>query len=170
MTRIQIGLTNRCDTRFVPLAALGYSLRCSGFLEPFQQVELPIKTLTHTPYEKVIEALVLILAGGRSTAQIDLLLRPNRPLANAWGQGEFAQQATVADTLDAFDPAGIVSLRRSFETLLKQHAAALRHDFRQGALWLDGDLTGLPAASRAEGSTRGYFPGEKNAPVVSSPV
>ncbi len=170
MVRISIGLTNRCDTRFVPLAALGYALRRAGLLEPFDQVDLPIKTLTHTPSDKLVEALVLILAGGRSTAQIDLLLRPNRPLAKAWGQAEFAQQATVADALDAFEEASLASLREAFETWLHQCAATLRHDFRTGDLWLDGDLTGLPAARRAEGSRRGYFPGEKNEWAANWPV
>jgi hypothetical protein len=170
MNRIKITLTDNVKTSLVPLAAFGYALRRAGLLKPLQQSEVPIKTLQHTPGDKVIEALVLILAGGRSTAQIDLLLRPNRLLAQAWGQEEFAQQATVADTLDAFDQEATSSLRRGFETLLQQQARALHHDFRTGPLWLDGDLTGLPASRRAEGSQLGYFPGEKNARGASSLV
>jgi hypothetical protein len=34
-------------------------------------------------------------------------------------------------------------------------------------MWLDGDLTGLPASRRAEGSTKGYFAGEKTASVAN---
>lgn len=111
----------------------------------------------------MIEALVLILAGGRATSQVDLLLRPNLSLARAWGQKQFAQQSTLADTLDAFDDSSIASLRSAFESLLVTCSGALNHDFRRSDLLLDGDLTGLPASRRAAGSTKGYFSGEKTA-------
>lgn len=161
MNRITLSLTNCAATAYAPLAAFGYALRRAGVLQPLQAVDLPIKTIDHAPGDKLVEALVLILAGGRSTSQIDLLLRPNLPLAQAWGQTQFAQQSTVARTLDAFDAESIDSLRYAFEILLKQHSLALSHDFRSGHLWLDGDLTGLPASRRAEGSTKGYFAGKK---------
>jgi hypothetical protein len=146
---------------YVPLAALGYALRRATVLEPLNKVTLPIKTIDHSPGDKLIEALVLILAGGRATSQVDLLLRPNRGLAHAWGQSQFAQQSTLADTLDAFDEASLDSLRSAFETMLCDWSSAVGHDFRTGCLFIDDDLTGLPAARRAEGSTKGYFAGEK---------
>jgi hypothetical protein len=161
MRRITIELSRSADTSHVPLACLGYALRQAEVLKSLQDIELPMKTVAHSPAEKLIEALVLILAGGRSTAQIDLLLRPNRALAQAWGQVQFAQQATVADTLDALEVSSIGQLRACFETMFKEYSHARQHDFRSGALWLDGDLTGLPAARHAEGSTHGYFAGEK---------
>jgi len=52
-------------------------------LDPLRQVTLPIKAIAHSPTDKIIEAIVLILAGGRATNQIDVLLRPNRGLAQA---------------------------------------------------------------------------------------
>jgi hypothetical protein len=161
MKRIPIELKSKAMTSHVPLAVFGYVLGRTGVLSPLDEVALPIKTLDHSPVEKLIEALVLILAGGRATSQADLLLRPNRWLARGWGQDQFAQQATLADTLDAFDQSSIASLRTAFEMILKTHSAALSHDYRCGDLWLDGDLTGLPASRRAEGSTKGYFAGKK---------
>jgi hypothetical protein len=152
----------------VPLAALGYALRRAGFLKSLYAVELPIKTVVYEPGEKLAEALVLILAGGRATSQVDLLLRPNRCLAQAWGQTQFAQQSTLSDTLDAFTEASLAQLRSAFETIMCQWSPALVHDFRTGDLFLDGDLTGLPASRRAQGSTKGYFAGEKTVPVVKS--
>ena len=161
MKRIPIELKSKAMTSHVPLAVFGYVLGRTGVLSPLDEVALPIKTLDHSPVEKLIEALVLILAGGRATSQADLLLRPNRWLARGWGQDQFAQQATLADTLDAFDQSSIASLRTAFEMILQTHSAALSHDYRCGDLWLDGDLTGLPASRRAEGSTKGYFAGKK---------
>lgn len=161
MTRITFALTDCVQGTHVPLAAFGYALRRAGVLEPLHQIDLPIKTFAHPPSDKLIEALVLILAGGRSTAQINLLLRPNRGLAQAWGQTQFAEQATVSRTLDACDASSLAALREAFGILLKRYSSVLQHDFRTGALWLDGDLSGLPASRRAQGSTKGYFAGEK---------
>lgn len=161
MSRISITLTNSTRMAYVPLAALGYALRRARVLEPLHQVSLPIKTISHSPTDKIIEALVLILAGGRATNQIDVLLRPNRGLAQAWGQDQFAQQSTFADTLDAFTADNLIQLRLAFETITQQQGHAPTHDFRTGWLWLDDDLTGLPASRRAQGSTKGFFAGEK---------
>jgi hypothetical protein len=164
MARIAISLTAKASMSHVPLAVLGYACRRAGILRPLQEVTLPIKTATHTPSEKVLEVLVLILTGGRATVQADLLLRPNRLLAQAWGQVQFAQQATLADTLDAFEEPSLAHLRAAFETTLEQWSASCVHDFRRGPLWIDDDLTGLPASRRAAGSTKGYFAGKKTAP------
>ena len=133
-------------------------------LEPLLQLELPIKTLARTPSEKLVEVLVLILAGGRATYQADRLLRPNRDLTRAWGQTEFAQKSTLADTLDALTPAGVGQVRGVFETITRRWSQTCQHDFRTGPLLLDGDLTGLPASKHAVGSEKGYFWHKKIAP------
>ena len=163
MKRIIIELNSKAIANYAPLAAFGYALGRAGVLNPLHEVALPIKTLDHSPFDKLIEALVLILAGGRATSQADLLLRPNQSLARGWGQERFAQQATLAGTLDAFDESSIASLRTAFEAILRADGAALSHDYRSGGMWLDGDLTGLPASRRAAGSTKGYFAGKKTA-------
>jgi hypothetical protein len=164
MARIAISLTAKTSMTHIPLAVLGYAWRRAGVLQSLQEVTVPIKTVTHTPSEKVLEALVLILAGGRATVQADLRLRPNRLLAHAWGQAQFAQQSTLAETLDAFAEPSLVQLRAAFAAMLGQWSASRAHDFRTGPLWIDADLTGLPASRRAAGSTKGYFAGEKTAP------
>jgi hypothetical protein len=95
-----------------------------------------------------------------------LLLRPNVALTRAWGQAQFAQQSTLADALDAFTADSIASLRTAFEAILDQSGWSLAHDFRTGNLYLDADLTGLPASRHATGSTKGYFAGEKTVSVA----
>lgn len=165
MSHISITLTDSNRMAYVPLAALGYALQRARVLEPLRQVTLPIKTIDHSPTDKIIEAVVLILAGGRATNQIDLLLRHRLELAQAWGQARFAQQSTFADTLDAFAADTLSQLRFAFETITQQHGHAPAHDFRKECLWLDDDLTGLLASRRAEGSARGYFTGKKQVVV-----
>ena len=169
MSRIPVTLCPSEQVEYVPLAVLGYALRRAGVLAPLEALQLPIKTITHQPTEKLLEALVLILAGGRATQQVDLLLRPNRSLAQSWGQIQFAQQSTVADTLDRLNANGVEQLRQAFNTITRQQSASCRHDFRRGPLIIDGDLTGLPASSRAAGSTKGFFTGKKTRPAASSP-
>jgi hypothetical protein len=170
MKRITVSLTDSAKVSHVPVAALGYALRTAHVLDPLYEVALPIKTILHRPSDKLMEALVLVLTGGRATYQVDLLLRPNRALAQAWGQSQFAQQATLADTLDAFTPDSLTSLRTAFEMIVHQNAATLAHDFRTGDLVLDADLFGLPASRHAQGSTKGYFAGEKTVSVGKWPA
>jgi hypothetical protein len=167
MSHISITLTDSNRMAYVPLAALGYALQRAHVLDPVFQVTLPIKTIAHSPTDKIIEAVVLILAGGRATNQVDMLLRPNLGLAQAWGQEQFAQQATFADTLDVFETDSLTQLRLAFETITQRQGHAPAHDFRTGWLWLDDDLTGLPASRRAQGSTKGDFAGEKTKSVVN---
>jgi hypothetical protein len=162
MSRIRIGYTSSGSMDYVPLAALGYAMRRAGVLEALAKVDLGIKSESYTAVEKLTEGLVLVLAGGRATSQADLLLRPNRALAQAWGQEQFAQQATLARTLDAFAEESLSQLNGAFDELVRDWSWACRHDFRTGELILDGDLTGLPASRRAEGSEPGYFAGEKS--------
>jgi len=168
MNRITVSLTSSAKVSHVPLAAFGYALQRAHVLDALYEVAVPIKTIDYRPGDKLVEALVLVLAGGRATSQVDLLLRPNVALARAWGQSQFAQQSTLADTLDAFTSDSIASLRTAFEAILHQWAWSLAHDFRTGNLYLDADLTGLPASRHAAGSTKGYFSGEKTASVASS--
>ena len=168
MNRITVSLTSSAKVSHVPLAALGYALQRAHVLDALYEVALPIKMIDYRPGDKLVEALVLVLASGRATSQADLLLRPNVALARAWGQSQFAQQSTLADALDAFTSDSIASLRTAFEAILHQCAWSLAHDFRTGNLYLDADLTGLPASRRADGSTKGYFAGEKTASVANS--
>jgi hypothetical protein len=161
MSRIAVSLTSSSKMSHVPLAALGYALRCAEVLQPLADMELPIKAIEHTPTEKLIEGLVLILAGGRATAQANLLLRPNLGLARAWGQTEFAEQSTLSDTFDALRDEEVEGWHTGFASITQNWSQVCRHDFRRGGLIFDGDLTGLPASRRADGSQKGYFAGKK---------
>ena len=166
MRRIPVGLTNSATMSHVPLAALGYALRRAGILDGLDEVKYEIKASSHTPQEKLMEGLVLVLAGGRATSQVDLLLRPNRGLASAWGQEQFAQQATLARAFDAFESTSVEQLSVVLDQIVREQSRACAHDFRTGALVLDGDLTGLPASRHAQGSEKGYFAGEKTESVA----
>jgi hypothetical protein len=149
----------------VPLAALGYALRRAEVLAPLLDFEFPIKSIDHTPTDKLTAGLVLILAGGRALYQANWLLRPNTALARAWGPATFAEQSTISDTFDALSDESLQGLQSAFMAIAQNWSQTCRHDFRRGDLILDGDLTGLPASRRAQGSRKGYFAGKKTATV-----
>lgn len=149
------------DTQFVPLAVLGYCLTRTHFFAPFEEVLVCKKALQHQSSEKLLDIVVSILAHCSSVRQIDLRIRPDAVLAEAWHRTQFAQQSTLADTLDAFTPDSISQLRRASQTLFLQQAKTAHHNFEE-ALLFDVDLTGLPASRYAQGSEKGYFSQRKN--------
>jgi hypothetical protein len=170
MSSITVALTSSSRMSHVPLAALGYTLRRAGILDPLTTLEFPMKTIEHTPVEKLTAGLVLILAGGRALYQANWLLRPNASLAWAWGQAAFAEQSTISDTFDAVEPEGLQALQTAFATITRNWSRTCHHDFRRGDLILDGDLTGLPASRHAASSRKGYFAGKKTAMGGNWPV
>lgn len=119
MNPITVTLTASSTLSHAPLAALGYALRRAHVLDPLVNLELPHKVIDHTPAEKLVSGLVLILAGGRAMYQSNWLLRPNTRLACAWGQAEFAEQSTVSDTFDTLDEEGLHELQAAFATITR---------------------------------------------------
>lgn len=150
------------DTNFAPLGVLGYCLTRTDFLAPvFADLTLPIKEVDHPPVAKMMDVLTSILAGCRTISQVNTRLRPDLALARAWGRERFAEQSTLARTLDVFSPEHIAQLRCGSEALFRRESQVLRHNFAQDWLWLDIDLTPLPASKHAEASTKGKIDGKK---------
>ena len=150
------------ETHFAPLGVLGYCLTRAHFLEPvLKSVQLPLKTVVHSPASKLLDVLVSILAGCRAIRQVNTLLRPDLALAQAWGRARFAEQATLARTLDCFTAEQIAQLRQGSELLFRRESRTLRHPFADDWLWLDIDLTPLLASKHAEASTKGKLGAKK---------
>lgn len=150
------------DTNFAPLGVLGYCLTRNDFLAPvFADLTLPIKEVDHPPVAKLMDVLASIIAGCRAISQVNTRIRPDLALARAWGRERFAEQSNLARTLDAFSPEHIAQLRQGSEVLFRRESRTLRHDFAQDWLWLDIDLTPLPASKHAQGSTKGKIGGKK---------
>ena len=146
------------ETSYAPLGAVGYCLSHSNFLDIlWQRLALDLKTVDYAPADKLLDALVSVLAGCRAIVEINTRLRPDRVLAKAWGRPTFAEQSTVARTLDAFDAEQVANLRLGSEALFRRESHCLHHDLAADWLWFDIDLTPLPISKYAEGSTKGHF-------------
>jgi hypothetical protein len=169
-TRLGLSAMKR-HTSYAPLAALGYVLHQSDFFAPLREhVKLGGKTILHEPYQKLLDVLVSVLTDCASLKQINTRLRPDTALAAAWGRERFADQSTITRVLDAFTPLTVAQLRAAIEQIYLREGRALHHPFAQDLLFLDIDLTGLPAGRHAEASTKGYFSGEKTVMAVNWPA
>ena len=158
------------ETGYAPLGVLGYCMSRRDFLAPvFAGLALPMKQVAHAPAAKLLDVVVSILSGCRGITQINTRLRPDVALAQAWGRVRFAEQSTVARTLDAMSEVEVKQLRQGTTALFHRESGVFRHDFGQRWLWLDIDLTPLPISKQAEGSTKGKF-AKKTATVGNWPA
>jgi hypothetical protein len=159
-----LGLSDmKANTQWAPLALLGYRLQQRKFFDPlYQQLDLHQKQVRYTSQDKLITCLVSIMSGCQTICHINTRIRPDRVLAQCWGVECFAEQSTVADTLNRFTEIHVTQLRRAVNAIYLREGRAVQHDStRQGVLILDVDLTGLPASKQAQGSRKGYFSGKK---------
>ncbi len=152
----------RTQTAFGPLCALGHFLTKEGVLKPLCSVRIAQKTVKHSPQEKLLDALMAILSGCSALYEMNVRVRPDVPLQRAFGRECVADQSTISKTLNAFTKETVSELREAIEAIQREHCAVFSHDFEAGMLILEVDLTGLRASRRAEGSTKGYFSGERN--------
>jgi hypothetical protein len=155
--------SSKTQTAFGPLCALGHYLAKEGVLEPLSGVRIAQKTIKHSPREKLLDALVGILSGCRTLYEINFRVRPDLPLQRAFGRDRCADQSTIQKTLNTFTEENVVQLREAIESIHRRNSSIFSHDFEREMLLLEVDLTGLRASKRAEGSTKGYFSGERNA-------
>jgi hypothetical protein len=72
-----------------------------------------------------------------------------------------------ADTLDACTATNIQQLRQVNACYIGQYSRALPHDFTASELWIDIDLSPLPAGRHAEASLKGFVSGKKTPTVAN---
>jgi hypothetical protein len=158
-------------TRYAPLLVLGWWVTHHDLFSPIRS-RLQFSTPTHTtePVEALLDLLIGLLAGCEVVAQVNTSIRSDPLLARAWGRTQFAEQSTIARTLDAATPIQVAQWRAANEATLRWIGHFGQRAFAQAMLLLDLDLTGLVASARAQGSQKGYFSGKKTAPDANLPV
>jgi hypothetical protein len=147
---------------YAPLIALGFWVRQLDLWAPVRsRVRFSHPTHTSDPVGALLDLLVGVLAGCEVVAQVNTTIRSDPLLPQAWGRTTFAEQSTIARTLDACSLAQVTQWRQANEATLRWIGQVYRHPFVHDWLHLDIDLTALQASAAAEGSTKGYFPGKK---------
>lgn len=145
------------ETQFAPLVALGFSSRACDVLAPiYSRMEFPAGTHTQEPAEALIDLWISILAGCRSVSQINTKIRPDLPLAAAWGREKFREQSTIARVLNECTDEQVGQLREGVNSLYRWLGQSSNRIWENNPFMVDIDLTGLPAGRLAEGSVAGY--------------
>ena len=156
-------ISSERQTAFGGLCTLGHLLAQQGALQPLSGVRIAQKTVKHSPTQKLTDALMGILAGCKAIYETNIRVRPDVPLQRAFGRERVADQSTLQRTLDAFTEENVAQLREAVESIGGRYSRLPSHPYEEEMLLLEVDLTGLKASKRAQGSTKGYFSGERNA-------
>ena len=160
---LELGQTDELvNTQYAPLAALLAHYQQNQVFKPLAKVNMTMKSRDFTPYDKLTQVMVSILAGCRTLSEVNQKLKPERWLAQAGGWSHFVDQSGLSRALDALTLMNIEQLRQAETEIWHSHSQIPNHDWR-GYLWLDFDLSGLPCAKRAQASQKGYFSGKKTA-------
>jgi hypothetical protein len=144
------------------LCVLGQVVRELGVLKELEQVKVPQKVLRYTPPQKLAAVLVGMLAGATTVKETDTTLGTDPALQQAFGLLACPDQSTLQDTLDAATSENVVELRSIIEALFLRYSPVVSRLAGGQRVWVDIDLTPLPASARAEGSERGYMGRERS--------
>jgi hypothetical protein len=162
-------VSDQTQTAHGPLCAFGHFLTREKALEPLGWVQVPQKTVKHSPKEKLIDSLIGILAGCKALYEFNVEVRPDLPLQRAFGREDgCADQSTIQQTLNAFGQRTCAQLREAVEAIHRRYSKIYSHDFEEEMLMVEVDLTGLSASKDSEGSTKGYFSPASAAPRAAN--
>lgn len=147
---------------YASLAVVGLRMRQMKIWKTIEEhVEIPQKTIRHTPLDKLLDAFINILAGGCGLVEINTRLRPDRLLQQAFGRSACAEQSTVSQTINRCTAETLAQMREALTAIYRRHGQGFGHDYQKHRQLLDLDMTGLPAGRQGEGVTKGYFAGQR---------
>jgi hypothetical protein len=145
------------------LAALGLYLGQIDFLAPIRDhVTIVQKKIVYTPFEKLTDAFVTILAGAHGMVEANTLLRSDSTLQEAFGRSGCAEQSTIQATLNACTDTNVAQLVAAQAAIYRQHSQGYRHVYARRYQLLDVDLSGLPCGPKAALGSKGYFAKQRN--------
>ncbi len=145
-------------TGHATLAGIGVVIRRKGLFEPIAQlVKIDQKVIKYTPVDKLQDAGLNILAGGRGTVEVNKRVRGDPALQKACGRTGCAEQSVIQDTLDVCTPQNVAQMHEAMNVIFRRHSQAYRHSYRYTLQVLDVDLMGQPCGKKAALATKGYF-------------
>jgi hypothetical protein len=145
------------------LIGLGLKIKQLGILKPIEtEVKIKQKTVKYTPFEKLTDGLIAILAGAKGLVEVNKRVRSDLALQAAFGRDGCAEQSVVQDTLDACTDSNVKQMQAAVDCILRNHSQVARHDYRQTWLIVEVDMTGRPCGRKAEFASKGYFAKQRN--------
>lgn len=141
-----------------PLAFVGTEVKRKRIWDVIEQkVHIPQKDAGHLPTDKLKDAWINILSGGKGVVEVNTRVKPDRGLQKAFGRQKCADQSTISRCLSACGAENVKEMRQALEVIIREHSRCCHHDYAEAHQWLDVDITGITAGRKAEGSTKGYF-------------
>jgi hypothetical protein len=134
-----------------------------GLIQALDRLPIKMKTIDHSPGDKVAELLVHILAGGMHVKELETSPHPmirDEAVAHAWGQAAFASASGVNALLRTVSGDQVTALKQELHAVLAPYRHRLLRDLVPSFLVVDGDLTGLVVSDQAEtyeGADYGYM-------------
>ncbi len=150
-------------TEHALLVAYGQFARQVGLIQAIEQVPFRMKTVEHSPADKVLELLGHILAGGM---HINALAKSAHPLvkdqavAQAWGQEAFASASGVSQLLHTVSADSVKAVKQVIDQVIEPYRRRVLRELSPAWLVVDLDLTGLVVSDQAatyEGADFGYM-------------
>ncbi len=145
------------------LLPLGRFARQIGLLAALDRIPIAMKTVDHSPGDKLAELFAHILAGGMHVTELERSPHPlvsDTAVAQAFGQEAFASASGVNALLRAVDPASVAALTAALQQVLAPYRQRLLRDLVPALVEVDFDLTGLVISDQAvtyQGADWGYM-------------
>jgi hypothetical protein len=150
--------TRSYTTPHASLVAIGTQVQQRHILDPIRQsVQIPQKTVRHSPTDKLIDALIAMLAGAQGVVEVNTTVRADVALQRAFGRQDCAEQSTIQDTLDHSTPQTVEALEQALSQIFIEQSVATWHDYRAAMQLLDIDLSGMACGPKAACASKGYF-------------
>jgi len=144
------------------LALIGHKCQKDNLLAPLhQELKIQQKTVTHSPTDKLQDCLLAIMQGAEAVSQVNTGLKSDPALSLAFGRPLCADQSSIQQTLSACDATNVAQMQTALRLIFQAHSRVSRHNYEQGPLILDIDITGLACGRHLEGAVKGYFAGCK---------
>jgi hypothetical protein len=145
------------------LAGIGRKVKKLKLLEPIaQKVKIAQKIVRYSPFEKLQDAFITLLAGAQGMVEINKRLKADTGLQRAFGRTGCAEQSVVQDTLDACSTENVEQMHQAMEAIFRRHSQTYRHEYQLNWQLLDADMTGRPCGKKAKFASKGYFAKQRN--------
>ena len=109
-----------------------------------QKVTIAQKVVKHTPIEKLTDAFICILAGGKGLYEVNKRVRSDLMLQLAFGRICCAEQSTISETLNATTDENVRQMSESVCSIYRKHSRGFSHSYDQRYQILDVDMSGIP--------------------------
>jgi hypothetical protein len=153
----------RRSTAHASLAALGVRLCQLDLLAPIRRrVLIAQKRVKYSPFDKLYDCFVALLAGAHGIVEVNLGLRADPALQAAFGRWACAEQSVIQATLNAATATNVAQMEAAMDEIYREQSRGYRHDYQANWQLLDVDITGMPCGKKAAFATKGYFAKQKN--------